>query len=76
MPVSGLVVSLSSQPSLREAAVAALRGESCIELGPMEAGKMAIVVDTSSSEEDKRLWDWLNSLPGVVFVDVALVGFE
>ena len=76
MPVSGLVVSLANEPNLRETAIDAIRQESQIEIGVINSLRMAVVVDTPSSEEDKEIWNWLNALPGVTFVDVAMVGFE
>ncbi len=76
MPISGLVVSLASDPLLRDSALAAIRQELRIEIGTIKLHKMAIVVDTQSTDEDKQIWEWLNTLPGVTFVDVALVGFE
>ena len=76
MPVSGLVVSFAADAQLRESAIQLIRSEPRIEVGTFAHNKLAIVVDTTSSEEDKQLWEWLNTLPGVVFVDVALVGFE
>jgi nitrate reductase NapAB chaperone NapD len=76
MPVSGLVVTLTPEPRRREEALAAIGREPCIEVGASEAGRLAIVVDTVSSEDDRQVWEWLNALPGVEFVDVALVGFE
>jgi nitrate reductase NapAB chaperone NapD len=76
MPVSGLVVSLKSDLTLREEAIAAIRKESRIEVGVIEGRRMAIVIDTTSTDDDKQLWCWLAALPGVTFVDVAMVGFE
>ena len=76
MPVSGLVVSLSDQHDLREATIDTIRQESRIEVGVIQSQRMAVVVDTPTREEDKEIWNWLNALPGVTFVDVALVGFE
>ncbi len=76
MPISGLVVSLSDQAELREQAVRAIEQEPRIEVGALASHRLAIVVDTASSEQDKELWHWLTSLPGVLFVEVAMVGFE
>jgi hypothetical protein len=76
MPVSGLVVSLKNDPRLRAEAINAIRCESSIEVGVIAGRRMAIVVDTNSSDDDKRIWCWLGSLPGVAFVDVAMVGYE
>ena len=76
MPVSGLVVSLSNQPDLRQNAWESMRADPRIEVGLIEAQRVAIVVDTASNEEDKTIWNWLQQLPGVVFVDIVMVGFE
>jgi nitrate reductase NapAB chaperone NapD len=76
MPISGLVVTLSRDPHLRELALAAINREPRIETGVMEAGRLAIVVETDSPDDDRDVWQWLGSLPGVDFVDVALIGFE
>ena len=76
MPVSGLVVSLSDEPQKRADALAVIGREQRITVGVLEAQRLAIVLDTASSEEDKQLWDWLGSLPGVSFLEVAFVGFE
>lgn len=76
MPVSGLVVSLRDEPQLRAEALAAIRREARITIGPFEANRLAIVVDTASSDEDRQLWDWLGSQSGVSYVEVAFVGFE
>ncbi|WP_442510957.1 hypothetical protein SH528x_002608 [Novipirellula sp. SH528] len=81
MPISGLVVTLSDSDTERADAIDAMRREPRIELGISEleqtvASRIPIVVDTQSNEDDKQVWQWLNDLPGVVFVDVALVGFE
>ena len=76
MPVSGLVVSLSEGSQLRAEALSAIRRETRITMGDMAANRLALVLDTASSEEDRQLWDWLGSLSGVSFVEVAFIGFE
>ena len=76
MPVSGLVVTLSNQRTPREDALQRIGRESRIETGAISGNQIAIVMDTKDSVEDKELWNWLGELPGVEFVDVAMVGFE
>ena len=76
MPVSGLVLSLCDGPQPRADALSAIHGERRITMGVLDANRLAIVLDTASSEEDRQLWDWLGSLAGVSFVEVAFVGFE
>ena len=61
MPVSGLVVSLAENSDLRQQAIDEINQESRIEVGVIESQRMSIVMDTTSSEEDKRLWNWLNA---------------
>ena len=76
MPVSGLVISLCDGPEPRAEALSAIRQETRITMGDLVANRLAIVLDTASSEEDRQLWGWLGSLSGVSFVEVAFVGFE
>ena len=76
MPISGLIVSLAPEDASRHQAIDAIESEPRIDVGVIESLRMSIVVDTKSSEEDKVVWNWLQDLPGVVFIDVAMVGFE
>ncbi len=76
MPISGLVVSLTNQHDLRENAINAIREESRIEVGVVDGQRIPIVVDTSSAEEDKAIWNWLTTLPGVTFVDVVMISID
>lgn len=76
MPVSGLVVTFSDDKLMSAQAVMSIKNKPQIIVGPLEATRMAIVLDTESSVEDRILWEWLNELSGVHFVDVVFVGFE
>jgi len=76
MPISGLVVSLTADPKLREQATSTIASDPRVEVGTTTTQQVAIVVETSSSVEDRQFWQWLNDLPGVCFVTVAFVGFE
>lgn len=76
MPVSGLVVSLSQDPQLRAEAIDAINREPNITVGVREGNRLAIVLDTDSSQEDRQIWDRLDSHPGVVLLEVAFVGFD
>ena len=68
MPVSGLVVSLRDEPLLRAQTLAEIGQHPQITIGIVDQNRLAIVVDTMSSQEDKQLWDWLGSLSGVSFL--------
>ena len=76
MPISGLVVVLSGDLPSRASAIDALEREPVLTMGVLQANRQAIVLETDSQEEDQRIWAWLHSLPGVVMVEVAFVGFE
>ena len=76
MPVSGLVVSLSDEPQLRADALSVIGREPRITMGICEENRLAIVVETVNSDQDRQLWEWLGDLPGVTFVEVAFIGFD
>ena len=76
MPISGLVVFLSEDSETRVHALEAIAADARIEVGEFVAGKMSLAVETNSSAEDREIWDWLNNLPGVAFVQVAFIAFE
>lgn len=76
MPVSGLVVSLCDEPKLRAQTLDLIEREPRIITGALESNRLAIVTDTESSQEDRQLWNWLDSLSAVLLIQVAFVGFE
>ncbi len=71
MPVSGLVLTLSREDSCRREALSALCEHALIAIGELAAHRLPIVVDTPNSEEDRAIWEWLQELPGVLFVDLV-----
>ena len=76
MPISGLVVTLSPEPSSCQAALDALHRHPMVEVGEGLPHRRPIVVETGNTEETGRFWEWLQALPGVLFVDVAYVHLE
>lgn len=76
MPVSGLVVTFKQDVSEFPESVQRLEKDNCIEVGQANGPKLAIVVDTNSRDRDREIWHWVHTLPGVVNVEVAFVGFE
>ncbi len=76
MPVSGLVITFSSDIADHGKIVEQLSVEPGIEIGDAVGPKLAIVVDTDTRDRDREIWQWVRDLPGVAMVDVAFVGFE
>lgn len=76
MPVSGLVVSLHDDARLRAETLEMIRKEPRITVGLADGGRVAIVLDTTSGEQDREVWNWLHSLSGVALLEVAYVGFD
>ena len=76
MPISGLVVTLVDDPSAREVCLAALHDHPALEIGELASGRVPIVVDSSDEDEDRLIWEWLHSLPGVLLVVVAYISFD
>ncbi len=68
--VVSLVVHLSEVPPLRAAALAALRAHPAVELGPVSGSLLPLVAEVPVPMEFHR---WIESVPGVTFVDVAFV---
>ena len=76
MPISGLVLTLSPDPTLRRRALEQLARHPQIEVAAADGNRLPIVLDTPEPETDKRCWRWIHELDGVEHVDVALIHFE
>ena len=76
MPISGLILTLADQPQEAEQALRDLAGDKRFELGPRTGQRQPVTLATQDSAEDKDCWHWLQSHPGIGFVDVACVFFE
>jgi nitrate reductase NapAB chaperone NapD len=76
VPVSGLVITFSSDIAHHGETMEQLAGEPAIEIGDAVGPKLAIVVDSDTRDHDREIWNWVRNLPGIAMVDVAFVGFE
>jgi hypothetical protein len=75
MTVSGLVVKLAKTDA-GVAAVAALRARAELTLGEGRAGWLPVALEARDPAHSHAVHDWVQSLPGVEFVDVVSVNFE
>lgn len=76
MPVAGLTLTFNENEALASRAVGELFKHASIELGEMNGRYIAAVMDTETSHESRDLHRWIESLPGIDFVDVVYVGFD
>lgn len=76
MPISGLVVTLVDDLSAREVTLASLRNHPALEVGEFASGRVPVVVESLDEDEDRLIWEWLHSLPGVMLVVVAFISFD
>ena len=76
MPISGLVVVFESSEALSDQVLQQLFEHTAIEVGKRELDRVAIVVDSTSKEHDRQIWEWLQVLPGVSDIKIAFVGFD
>jgi hypothetical protein len=76
MSISGLIVTLPEDAALRQEALALLGQRPELELGPLAGRWLPVVMETDSEGSSRTLHRWIESLPGVAYVDVAAVGFE
>ncbi len=68
--VVSLVLHLRDDVLLRQSALAALRAHPAVELGALSGALLPLVAEVPVPMEFHR---WIESLPGVAYVDVAFV---
>ncbi len=76
MPVSGLMLTLDVDPTRAEDALRAIGRDDRCELGQRAGRRQAAVIDTPDEQANRRLWRWLNDLPGIEHVDVVFVSLD
>lgn len=67
---------LSRDPGLREAALAALRGHAAITVGVCTGRWLTVAAEAENASEGRDLHAWLETVPGVEWVEVVSVFFE
>jgi len=77
MPISGLVITLNSDPVAARQAAGAIAGRAGFNCGAMRGDHhLPAVLDTADRDADKAARDWLHALPGVLHVDVVFIHFD
>lgn len=77
MPISGLVLTLSDEPSLQQTALSELALDSRLSLGELQVNRLPVVAETDTIRQSTRLVrEELLTIPGVIFVDVVMVDFS
>ncbi len=76
MAVSGLAILLSPERERREGAISALESHPQVELGPSNGDRIAAVLDTPDTHQDRRVVKQLEALDGVLRVDLVCVYFD
>ncbi len=76
MPVSGLILTLSTDKDVVIKLLEWMDADDCVEIGQRVGNRLAIVLDTTSKDADKLYWERLQNDDGVVFVDVSCVYFD
>ena len=76
MPVSGLMLSFSSDVASHGDVLRRIQRRAEIVIGPARGEKLAVVVDTDSREQDRDIWQWLQDLPGITGVHLAFASWD
>jgi hypothetical protein len=76
MPISGLVLTLDTNSDLRQRTWEALEQHPGIDVGTWHEDRLPIVTDSPDEQADRELWDWLQALPGVLKLEIAVIHFE
>lgn len=76
MPVNGLLLTLSANSEMADAARARISRRAEVSLGVPQERWQPLAVDTSDVSAAHDFHEWLEALPGVEQVDVIYVGFD
>lgn len=76
MPVLSAVLTLSSDPETRTELLRALALDPRLSLGALHEDRLPLVLETSSRDEDRELWDRLADSPGVLHCELAFADFS
>ncbi|MCA8953469.1 MAG: hypothetical protein KDE27_28410 [Planctomycetes bacterium] len=78
MPVSGLVVTLSTDEAAARDAVAWLSSDERFDVGATAADharRLPLTLETADEAANRACWDELQAHPGIEFADVVCVFF-
>ena len=76
MPISGLVVTLSSDGSDRSDALEWVRADERMTVGDAVGNVLPVVTETDTMDEHEELWNELAALSGVLQVRLAYHDFS
>lgn len=76
MPINGLLVTLSQDRHLAEAACAQVASRGEVVMGEGKGRWQPLAAELGSVAEAHDFHEWLESLPGIERVDVVYVGID
>lgn len=76
MPVSGLVLTLERDPSLRSDLLETLGADGRVTTGEPIEGSLPVVTETDTIDEHEALWNEIAALDGVLMVRLAFHDFS
>lgn len=76
MPVSGLLITLTTDEHQAAEVVRCLGARREILLGERQRQWLPVAVDGCDERHSREVHEWIVQLPGVAFVDVISVHFE
>jgi hypothetical protein len=75
MITSGIVITLNADAALARQAQTTLQARPGLTLGELNARWLPVALEAADVGASRDLHDWLNTVPGVDFVDVVEVNF-
>lgn len=76
MPIVSAVVHLDPDPTRSAQALSELRARPEVTLGQLQPGGLPLVLDCPTREAEKKLWEELSALPGVLFLSIVYADFS
>lgn len=75
MPISGLAITLKENAAKHDV-LRELSEHAQVTIGETHDRKIAVVVETSSQEEDQDVQQRIREISGISHVDIVFIGFD
>lgn len=76
MPIVSAVLTLSPDPALRAQTLAELAELPALTAATAHKDRLPVVVDTPDRGEDRAAWTMIESLPGVLHIELVFADFS
>jgi nitrate reductase NapAB chaperone NapD len=76
MPVIGAVITLAADENACQQALRVLNADTTLDIGELNGRRLPVVIETSSTREDRARFKALHAIPGVLAAEPVFVDFS